>query len=189
MPQWFTVQRQLRQLVAGAAILLTLILGLAAPSGASRTDDRFDGNIFALYAGNGSLVPARSTLQDARQRQRPAILVFYLDDSRDCKRFSSVISQLQGPYGQSADIIPVNIDTILTGQTYAAEDARHYYRGQVPQTVILNQQGKVVFDEVAQVPYEQLDDRLREVFSLQPRPASTPLKQRAFNEFNSELAK
>jgi hypothetical protein len=187
MVQWFPVKLPLRRLVAAALIGL-LLIGWPLGATASRTDDRFDGNIFALYAGNGSIVPARVTLQDSLQRHRPAVLAFYLDDSRDCKRFSTVISQLQAPYSRSTDIIAVNIDSILPSQPYPADDARHYYRGQVPQTVLIDQQGKVVFDEVGEVPYEQLDGRLRRIFNLAPAGESKGLKQRAFNEFNSELA-
>ncbi len=80
---------------------------------ASLQDDRFDGNIFALYAGNGSLVPPRMPLSQAIAEHRPSLLVFYLDDSRDCKQFASVVSQLQAPYGRAVEFIPVNADTLL----------------------------------------------------------------------------
>ena len=38
-----------------------------------------------------------------------------------------------------------------------------------------------------QVPYEKIDDKLREVFDLLPRTDSVQLKRRSFNELNSEL--
>ncbi|NEN96586.1 MAG: thioredoxin family protein, partial [Moorea sp. SIO3I7] len=67
---------------------------LGTPSAlASFDDDSFDGNIFALYAGNGSIVPPRITLEDSLRRKKPALLVFYVDDSRDCKLYSVTISK------------------------------------------------------------------------------------------------
>lgn len=177
-----------------AAALLGLLLSVAlwalpgmAPAQAALTDDRFDGNIFALYAGNGSLVPPRTTLADNFARQRPAIVVYYVDDSSDCKQFSSTVSRLQAFYGRAAEILPISPDALLPEKKDDPTDPAHYYRGFVPQTVIFDQNGQVVLDEIGQVPYEKLDDRLREVFDLVPRQESPELRLRSFNELNSEL--
>ena len=90
-------------------LAIFFLLLIATPTAlASLNDDKFDGNIFALYAGNGSLVPARITLQDSLKNSKPTLLVFFLDDSKDCKQFSTVVSQLQEFYGRAADFIPVN---------------------------------------------------------------------------------
>ncbi|MBE9072841.1 thioredoxin family protein, partial [Microcystis sp. LEGE 08355] len=70
-------------------------------------DDRLDGNIFVVYAGNGSLVPPRLNLAETFQRKIPAIIVYYLDDSSDCKRFAAIVSRFQEFYGRAASIIPV----------------------------------------------------------------------------------
>ena len=77
-----------------AALSWIQLLGVP-PALASLNDDRFDGNIFALYGGNGALVPPKVTLAQALRRDKPVLLVFYLDDSRDCKQYSTVVSQLQ----------------------------------------------------------------------------------------------
>lgn len=163
------------------------LMVIAQPVWAGVNDDRFDGNIFALYAGNGSLVPARVSLAQSRARERPALLVFFLDDSKDCKQFVDTISQLQRYYGTVADFIPVNVDTLPSEGIDHPTEAGYYYRGYIPQTVVLNQAGVVVLDEVGQVSYETIDDVFREVFDLLPRSESVELKRRAFNEFNSEL--
>jgi hypothetical protein len=168
----------------------TLVMGLmiiAQPVWAGINDDRFDGNIFALYAGNGSLVPAKVTLAESRARSRVALLVFFLDDSKDCKQFVDTISQLQRYYGVAADFIPVNVDALTPESAKTALDPGYYYSGYVPQTVMINQAGDVVLDEVGQVSYEAIDDRFREAFDLLPRSESVELKRRSFNEFNSEL--
>jgi hypothetical protein len=169
---------------------LTLVMGLmimAQPVWASMNDDRFDGNIFALYAGNGSLVPPKVTLAESRERSRVALLVFFLDDSKDCKQFVDTISQLQRYYGVAADFIPVNVDALPMNAAKNALNVGDYYSGYVPQTVMINQAGEVVLDEVGQVSYEAIDDVFREVFDLLPRSESVELKRRSFNEFNSEL--
>lgn len=150
-------------------------------------DDRFDGNIFVVYAGNGSLVPPKISLAESLKREMPAIVVYYLDDSRDCKQYTAVVSRLQEFYGRAASIIPVSVDAIAVKDSYQPNEVGYYYDGIVPQTVILDQQGKVVFNDKGQVKYEVMDDVLRKVFDLLPRSQSLELKRRSFNEFNSEL--
>ncbi|NJN30664.1 MAG: thioredoxin family protein [Synechococcales cyanobacterium RM1_1_8] len=178
--------RWCQRLLAGL-VCCWLIFGLASPAQASLQDDRFDGNIFALYAGNGSLVPPKVTLASSLASQHVSLLLFYIDDSADCKQFSSTYSQLQAGYGRAADFIPVNADTVLPGAAYGKDDPRHYYSGKVPQLVVLDQQGDVVWDQVGQTPINDIDDRLRQVFDLLPRTESEGLKRRSVNEVNVEL--
>lgn len=172
------------------SFLLLLCLGwslLIPAAWASVDDDRLDGNIFVVYAGNGSLVPPRLTLAESFERRLPVILVYYLDDSRDCKEYAFIVSRMQEFYGRAASIIPVSADSILPQKKYAKTDPGYYYKGIVPQTVILDAQGKRIFDAQGVVKFEAADDVLRKVFDLLPREQSVELKPRAFNEFNSEL--
>lgn len=167
-----------------------LAIGLIAPAAsASLLDDRFDGNIFALYAGNGSLVPPQLTLAQSFKGERPTILTFYIEDSQDCKQFSAIISQLQAYYGRAADIIPINVDAIPVQSSYSTDEPGYYYSGKVPQTLIFDASGKKVLDVVGRATFEQFDDQLREVFNLLPRSESVELKRRPFNEVNAELVK
>ncbi len=175
-----------RFLISSLALIISLFM-VIQPVWASANDDRFDGNIFALYAGNGSLVPAKTTLPDAFVRSRAALLVFFLDDSRDCKQFVSTISQLQRYYGRAADFIPINVDTLAAAPSTDPMNPRHYYKGYIPQTVLINQSGEVVLDQTGQVSFETIDDVFRKVFELLPRTESVELKRRSFNEFNEEL--
>lgn len=169
-------------------VLLSVFWVGTSPVLAGIDDDRYDGNIFALYAGNGSLVPPRVSLAESLRGEKPAILFFYVDDSSDCKQFSIVVSRLQAYYGRAASFIPVDVDAIAIKAAYSPTEAGYYYEGLVPQTVVLDQQGQVAFNEVGQVPYEEIDDSLREVFDLLPRSESVELKRRSFNEFNTELS-
>ncbi len=181
----------LRQSITKTATLCLLITSFSlcwiSPALASINDDRYEGNIFVLFAGNGSLVPPRMDLPTSLKREKPAILVFYVDDSSDCKQFSGLVTRLQEFYGRAASIIPVTVDSFIDRQQYTPKDPAYYYSGVVPETVILNQQGKVVYDGEGQVPYEEIDDALREVFDLLPRSESEVLKRRSFNEFNSGM--
>ena len=173
--------------VVAIALTLTTWLSSLQPAQAALTDDRFDGNIFALYAGNGSLVPARVTLADSLAKEKPALLFFFVDDSADCKQFSGTVSRIQAFYGKAASLIPVLVDALPPEGSNDPTEPAFYYRGFVPQTVVIDGSGKVVLDEVGQVPFETVDDRLREVFDLLPRTESVELRRRILNEVNIEV--
>jgi hypothetical protein len=179
-----------------AQLLLIIIVGLScamllgmSPVLAGRDDDRFDGNIFPLYAGDGSLVPPKVTLKQALNSSTPTLLVFYIDDSLDCKQYAPVISRLSSPYGRVADFIPISIDRLPAKETYDPTEPGYYYEGFVPQTVLFDQSGQVVLNAKGLIPYEQVDDAFREVFDLLPRSESVDLKRRSSNEVSTEIAK
>lgn len=183
---------QLRRLVwAKRSLLLVLVLASMLlggnPAIASLTDDHYDGNIFPLYAGNGSLVPPSLKLSDSLRTHTPAILVLYVDDSADCKQFAPVISQLDAFYGRAADILPISIDSIPVKDQYDPSEPGYYLTGYAPQTVVFDKTGQVVLNESGVIPYERIDDVLREVFDLLPRSESVELKRRIVNEINTEL--
>ncbi|MFO0103687.1 MAG: thioredoxin, partial [Cyanobium sp.] len=86
--------------------LMVGLLGLApARAQASLTNNNYDGNIYALYAGNGSLVPPRSTLTDAMAEHRPIVLGYFLDDSAASKQYAVVFNELQRLWGRSVELI------------------------------------------------------------------------------------
>lgn len=178
----------LKAMISGVLILLGTFWVATAPAWASLEDDRFDGNIFALYAGNGSLVPAKFSLEQSLKQDKPTLLVLYLEDSSDCKIFSPTVSALQSFYSRVANFVPINIDSIFPASTYAPTEPGYYYKGLVPQTVLFDASGKVVFDRAGQVPFEEIDDRFREVFDLLPRSESIELKRRSVNEVSTELS-
>ncbi|GAB4473530.1 MAG: thylakoid membrane photosystem I accumulation factor [Elainellaceae cyanobacterium] len=171
--------------------MLVLVLASVLLGGnsaiAGLTDDHYDGNIFPLYAGNGSLVPPSLKLSDSLRTHTPAILVLYVDDSTDCKQFAPVVSQLDAFYGRAADILPISIDAIPPKDNYDPSEPGYYLTGYAPQTVVFNKAGKVVLNESGVISYERIDDVLREVFDLLPRSESAELKRRVVNEINTEL--
>lgn len=163
------------------------ILGVPAAC-AGINDDSFEGNVFVLYGGNASLVPPKVKLEESLKRDRPTLLIFYVDDSSDCKQYATVITRLQAFYGRVADFIPVSVDTIIPKESYPTTEAGYYYSGVVPQLVVFNQSGEVVLNDTGQVPFEKVDDVFRKLFNLLPRSESVELKRRSINEFSSELA-
>ena len=58
-------------LLRSAIAVLSFCL-IVLPVQAARDTDSYDGNIFALYAGNGSLVPLRSRWLNPKQQGAPA---------------------------------------------------------------------------------------------------------------------
>lgn len=163
------------------------MLGLANPAWAALDDDHYDGDIFALYGGNGSLVPPKVKLSDSIKQGKPAMLVLYTDDSRDAKQYTTTVSQVQAFYGRAMDILPVRVDSLPSNTQFNSTEPGYYNTGLVPQTVIFNQAGKVVLNETGLVEFEKMDDVLRRVFDLLPRSQSVTLKRRSVNEINTEL--
>lgn len=167
-------------------LLAFLVIG-TSPAWAGLSDDHYDGNIFALYGGNGSLVPPRMTLAQSFQRGKPAVMVLYVDDSKDCKEYSAVLSRVDAYYGRGADLIFTSLDAIAPKAQYEPTEPGYYYKGFLPQTVIFNESGDVVLNESGVLPFEQIDDVLRDVFDLLPRSESVELKRRQINEVSSEI--
>lgn len=171
------------------ALVLVVTFQLFVPGAmAALDDDRYDGEIFALYAGNGSLIPPKSTLANSLKAGKPTVVVYYLDDSKDCKSYSLTVSRIQEYYGRAMDISALRVDSLPLKEQYEPTEEGYYYKGYVPQTVIFDAEGKVRFNEIGNVPYESIDDTLRSMFDLLPRTASTTLKRRQVNEISTEFS-
>lgn len=191
--KWLFLQTKIianwRRLVSKCLLLLLCIFMIGMqPAFAGMKDDRYEGNIFVVFAGNGSLVPSKLTLAQTLAEHKPAMLAFYVDDSSDCKQYAVFISQTQAFYGRAAEIIPIGVDTIPMKETYDPTEPGYYYSGVVPQVVLFDQSGKVILNKTGQVPFEEIDDKFREVFNFLPRDQSIEFKQRSFNEYSSELS-
>ncbi len=180
-------QRLLRRLLA---LLLCLAgwLGVGTSAAhASLENDRYDGNIFALYAGNGSLVPPRSTLAQALATQRTAVLVFYLDDSSASKRFAPVVSELQRQWGNRIDLIPLVTDPLQGRADLGPTDPAHYWKGEIPQVVVLDGDGRIRLDASGAVDLEAIDGAISEATGL-PLPAGGRSSGTvSINELNREV--
>jgi len=133
------------------ALGLALMLGQAGLAQAALTTNSYDGNIYALYAGNGSLVPPRSTLEQAFNAHRVAVVVYYLDDASASKRFAPSVSELQRLWGNSVELIPLAVDPLQNRPDQGLNDPAHYWHGRIPQVVVFDPDGQVLFDAEGQV--------------------------------------
>ncbi len=174
-------------LFVGSLVAFALVLGfgLQQPAHATLNDDAYDGNIYALYGGNGSIVPPRMTIEQSLAIGRPAMVVYYIDDSADCKRFSPILNYTQGLYSKAISLIPVAVDSIMLNEAEPSPEAQ-LYRGTVPQTVLVNAAGEVVFDQEGLMPFETVDAELRKMLGLAPAPKDFKVRStdRAINEIN-----
>ena len=163
------------------------LLLMVSPAQAVLNDDNYDGNIYALYAGNGSLVPPANTLEDTLADQRTAVIVYYLDDSAVSKRFAPVVSELQRLWGRGIDLLPLTIDPLQGLQPTGAADPASYWRGQIPQVVVIDPNGEVVFDQEGQVSLGSINDAISRATGL-PAPELPAINQEgSFNEVNIEV--
>ena len=168
-------------------ILLLLSVGLVVPASAVLNDNAYDGNIYALYAGNGSLVPPSTTLADSMASGRTAVIVYYLDDSTVSKRFAPVVSELQRFWGRNIDLMPLTTDALQGRETSDADDPARYWKGTIPQVTVINADGQVVFDRDGQVPLASINAAISEATGL-PAPDFSEIDQEgSFNEVNVEV--
>lgn len=173
--------------LAGLLLALLLVLPGATPAWAGLDDDRYDGNIFALYAGNGSLVPPRSTLAEARADGRVAVVIYYLDDSSVSKRFAPVVSELQRQWGNSIELIPLVTDPLQERRSEGTDDPATYWKGTIPQVVVFDRGGKVVFDASGAVSAGAINAAISRATGIPLAPGAESLATESFNELNAEV--
>ena len=182
-----TLARLIQPLAALALILVLSLGGLPAPAQAARDTNSYDGNIYALYAGNGSLVPPRSTLTQAMADHRPIVLGFFLDDSAASKQYAVVFNELQRLWGRSAELILLPTDPLQDRKGQGPADPATYWKGVIPQVVVFNTDGKPVLDESGPVSIDAINAALSEVTGLRPQGDVTFSLSREVNELNSEI--
>ncbi len=177
-----------RLLLLGLLLCLTWILPGTGGSAAwaARDTNSYDGNIYALYAGNGSLVPPRNSLADSLAEHRVTVLGFYLDDSADSKRFAPVFNELQRLWLRSAELILVPTDLVQNRADGGPTDPAHYWKGSIPQVVVFDAEGQVVFDASGAVSLDSINAALSRATGLKPQGDGTSSNSE-FNELNSEF--
>ena len=174
-------------LVLGLLAALSLVGGGASPAQAARDTNSYDGNIYALYAGNGSLVPPRSTLAQAMADHRPIVLGFFLDDSAASKQYAVVFNELQRLWGRTAELILLPTDPLQNRKGDGPTDPASYWKGVIPQVVVFNTAGKPVLDETGPVSIDAINAALTEVTGLKPQGDVKLSLNREVNELNSEI--
>ena len=167
--------------------LLILFFLFVNPVYSARDTNSYDGNIYPIYAGNGSLVPPQSTLSESLKNERTSVLVFYLDDSATSKQFAPVVSGIKLLWSSSVDLIPLSIDELDNDDKKTVTDPGYYWHGKIPQTVILDGKGNVLLDEEGQVSFDKLNDAITKGTGL--KKPDFDLEVKSFNEYNSEPSK
>ena len=167
--------------------LLILFIISVNPVYSARDTDSYDGNIFPIYAGNGSLVPPPSTLSESLKNERTSVLVFYLDDSYTSKQFAPVVSGIKLLWSSSVDLIPLSIDEIDNDDKKSFKEAGYYWHGKIPQVVILDGKGNVLLDKEGQVSFDEINDAITTATGL--KKPDFDLTVKSFNKYNSEPSK
>tara|TARA_B100000579_G_scaffold37160_1_gene25957 strand:- start:2814 stop:3371 length:558 start_codon:yes stop_codon:yes gene_type:complete len=172
------------RIISSLLILFTLSVN---PVYSARDTNSYDGNIYPIYAGNGSLVPPQSTLSESLKNERTSVLVFYLDDSATSKQFAPVVSGIKLLWSSSVDLIPLSIDEIDNEDKKTFSDPGFYWHGKIPQLVILDGKGNILLDKEGQVSFDEINDAITIGTGLEKPDFDLTVK--SFNEYNSEPSK
>jgi len=173
--------------LSAAALLLGLLGPGSQPAAASLTNNTYDGNIYALYAGNGSLVPPRSSLEQALAEHRPAVVVYYLDDDTASKQFAPSVSELQRLWGNSIELIPLVTDPLQNRAERGLGDPAHYWHGRIPQVVVFSPEGRVLLDQEGQVPLSAINDAVSTATGITIPEELRRSTTISINELNAEV--
>ncbi|KGG12379.1 MULTISPECIES: thylakoid membrane photosystem I accumulation factor [Prochlorococcus] len=166
---------------------LLVIFYLAIPVNAARDTNSFDGNIFPIYAGNGSLVPPQSTIAESLKNHRTSVIVFYLDDSADSKQFAPVVSGLKLLWTSSIDLLPLTTDELDQKASKDPTNPSFYWHGNIPQIVVLDGEGNIQLDKEGQVSIEEINQAITKSTGLNTPDFTITIK--SFNEYNSDASK
>ena len=167
-------------------IFLSLLIQVE-PVHSARNTNSYDGNIYPIYAGNGSLVPPQTTLEEALKNNRTSVLVFYLDDSASSKAFAPVVSGIKLLWSSSVDLMPLTTDELQTRDSSNKNSPSYYWGGHVPQVVVIDGEGNVLLDQEGQVSIDDINSAITKSTGLEPPSFNISIK--SFNEYNSEPSK
>ena len=162
-----------------------LFFSFLVPIYASRETDSYDGNIFPIYAGNGSIVPPQTTLKESLKNNRVALLFFYLDDSSDSKALAPIISGLDLLWKNSIDIIALTTDDIQGKVNTDPQEENYYWNGLIPQTVIIDDNGEVKFDSNGIIDISEVNKIISQIKGINYNEEGFTVE--SFNEYNSAI--
>ncbi|KGF98484.1 Thioredoxin family protein [Prochlorococcus marinus str. MIT 9302] len=169
-------------------ILIALIFLSPYKANANRDTDSYDGNIFPIYAGNGAIVPPKTTLKDSLNNKRVSVLFFYLDDSSDSKAMSPVISGLDLIWRENIDIIALTTDELQNEEkSDLPTEPNFYWNGLIPQTIIIDSNGQIKFDKNGMADFGEMNKIISQSTGIE-RDKSSTFTVEAFNEYNSTIS-
>ena len=132
-------------------------------------------------------MPPRSSLAQAMADQRPAVVIYYLDDDAASKQFAAVVSELQRLWNRNIELIPLVTDPLQNRADTGPSDPARYWRGVVPQVVVFDSQGKVIFDEQGAVSVDAINASVSLATGIALPEGGTRSSTESFNELNSEV--
>ncbi len=182
-----TFFRPMAQMLKAMMSLGMSLLLFAIPANAARDTNSYDGNIYPIYAGNGSLVPPPNTLSESLNKKRPIVIVYYLDDSAASKAFAPVVSGLSLVWGSEIDLLPFTTDDLQGKGKDDPREPSYYWHGNIPQVVVLDKTGQVVFDQEGLVSIDSINAAITTATGISEPPFSITIK--TFNEYSSEPSK
>ena len=169
-------------------ILIALIFLSPYKANASRNTNSYDGNIFPIYAGNGAIVPPKTTLKESLRNKRVVVLFFYLDDSSDSKAMAPIVSGLDLIWRNNIDIIALTTDELQDKEkSDSPNEPNYYWNGLIPQTIIINSDGEVKYDQNGMINIEELNKTLGELKGMELEDSAFSVE--SFNEYNSIISK
>ena len=168
-------------------IFISIFIFINVPVYGSRISDSYDGNIFPIYAGNGSLVPPQTSLKESIQNKRVSILFFYPDDSADSKALAPLIAGLDLIWKNNIDIIPLTTDELQNKDFTDPLEEGFYWNGYIPQTIILDETGSVKFDKNGLIDLDEVNKVISEIKGIKLENSSFTVE--SFNEYNSQISK
>ena len=168
-------------------IYICILICINLPAYGSRITDSYDGNIFPIFAGNGSLVPPQTSLKESIKNKRVALIFFYLDDSADSKALAPTIAGLDLIWKNTIDIIPLTTDELQNKDFTDPLEEGFYWNGYIPQTIILDEKGSVKFDKNGEINLDEVNKIISEIKGIELDDSSFTLG--SFNEYNSQISK
>ena len=169
------------------SILILIIFFSSYPASASKDTNSYDGNIFPIYAGNGAIVPPRTTLEESLKNGRISVLFFYLDDSSDSKAMAPIISGLDLIWRNNIDIIALTTDELQDKEkSDLRNEPNYYWNGLIPQTIIISSDGEVKYDQNGMVNIDELNKVIGELKGINIE--DTTFSVESFNEYNSIIS-
>ena len=168
--------------------LIALILLSPYKANAYRDTNSYDGNIFPIYAGNGAIVPPKTTLKDSLNNKRVSILFFYLDDSSHSKAMAPVISGLDLIWRENIDIIALTTDELQNEEkSDQPTEPNFYWNGLIPQTIIIDSNGQIKFDKNGMADFGEMNKIISQSTGIETDKNSS-FTVEAFNEYNSTIS-
>ena len=168
-------------------ILTFLLLFISNPANAARNNDSYDGNIFPIYAGNGSIVPPKTTLKESLKNKRISLLFFYLDDSSDSKALAPLISGLDLIWRNNIDLIALTTDELQNNFTKDPREPNYYWNGLIPQTIIIDGNGTVKYDTNGMINIDEINEVIGDLTGIKTDDSTFSIE--SFNEYNSTISK